>query len=153
MLKRPHRIAPPVYWLLGGAIAWGLAWLAPLVTWHFPGQFLVSLSLALLGAVILASSFRLFRRADTSPNPLSFEGNRVLLTQGLYRWSRNPIYLGMLLVLLAVCLWLGALSSLVGALFFYERVTRTAIKPEEIFLQSAFGKAYSDYQSTVRRWL
>ena len=76
----------------------------------------------------------------------------ALLTNGLYRWSRNPIYLSMALLLGGLALFQGALSPWMVPPLFMVILNRHFIVPEEAMLAEAFGAEYRDYVSRVRRW-
>ena len=94
---------------------------------------------------------RLFRRAGTEIH--TFRMPRVLVTDGLFRHSRNPMYLGFLLVLAGLALVLGAAVPLLVVAAFALVVDRWYIRHEERALREAFGDAYDDYCGRVRRWL
>lgn len=72
---------------------------------------------------------------------------------GPYRFTRNPMYLGMVLILLAWCLWLGNAAALLALAAFVGYITRFQIVPEERALAGRFGAAYEDYRRRVRRWV
>jgi protein-S-isoprenylcysteine O-methyltransferase Ste14 len=76
-----------------------------------------------------------------------------LVTNGVYRYTRNPMYLGMLLVLLAWAIYLSAPAALMGPIAFWLYIQRFQIQPEERALVAMFGSAFTDYMSRVRRWI
>jgi len=76
----------------------------------------------------------------------------MLVTGGIYRFTRNPMYVGLLLVLVAWATFLSSLWTLVGPLAFVLYITRFQIKPEESALATLFGQPYADYRAKVRRW-
>ena len=94
-----------------------------------------------------------FRRTGTTVDPLAPGKASALVDAGVYRWTRNPMYLGMALVLLGGALWWGSIPgvALVGGFCAY--LTRFQIVPEERALQAIFGDAYIGYMSRVRRWI
>jgi protein-S-isoprenylcysteine O-methyltransferase Ste14 len=94
-----------------------------------------------------------FRASRTTVNPLAPQRSRVLVTRGVYRITRNPMYLGMALLLAAWALALGSAWAAAGPLAFGLYITRFQIGPEERALQALFGPAYADYCRRVRRWL
>ena len=76
-----------------------------------------------------------------------------LVTSGLYRYSRNPMYLGLLMMLIGWGLYLGSLSPLSMLPLFIRLLTKKQIEPEEIILMDKFGQEYKYYQQRVRRWI
>lgn len=107
----------------------------------------------LSGMLLIAASVTLFVRAGTTIEPFRPERSKHLVTDGVHRLSRNPMYLGMLLWLLAWSLWLGNLLTLLGLVFFVGYLNRFQIKPEERILADLFGRDYQEYSQRVRRWL
>jgi protein-S-isoprenylcysteine O-methyltransferase Ste14 len=94
-----------------------------------------------------------FRRARTTISPVKASAASSLVTTGVYRFTRNPMYLGLLLTLLA---WAAFLFNPVALLFvpiFVLYINRFQIKPEERTLSALFGGEYGAYQERVRRWL
>ncbi|MFN6979725.1 MAG: methyltransferase family protein [Gemmobacter sp.] len=140
---------PPV-WLAGFiAVAWVQAGVLPLGgpgIAYWPGTLLV-----LAGAALMLAAVRRFVRARTTIVP--HETPRALITAGVYRLSRNPIYLGDVLVLAGLCLRWGAWPSLLLVPVFVAVITRRFILPEEARLRATFGAAYEDWASRVRRWI
>ncbi len=149
------RVLPPLVYLG----AFGLAGLADrLRPWPLAASWVALERLRWLGAALLAAGVALdlwslghFIGAKTSALP--FRPARAFVARGPYRVTRNPMYLGMTLTLLAVGLLLGrtwiALAALAGAL----AMDRYAIPREERYLERRFGAAYLDYKRRVRRWL
>ena len=76
-----------------------------------------------------------------------------MVTRGVYRWTRNPMYLGMLVVLAGWAVWLGSAAALLGLPLSVLLLNRLQIGPEERILRERFGQDYIDYQARVRRWL
>ena len=94
-----------------------------------------------------------FRRAHTTVDPLHPDKASRLVTGGIYRVSRNPMYLGMACLLTAWTIWLGALWPWLGPVAFVLYITRFQIRPEERMLTTLFGEAYTAYTQRVRRWV
>ena len=103
------------------------------------------------GVLIVLISAGLFRFRKTTINP--FGEPAVMVQDGFYRFSRNPMYLGMLLVLTGVGLWLGNVLALLLAPAFVAIMTRGYIVREEQLLEERFGDGYRAYRSRVRRWV
>lgn len=104
------------------------------------------------GAAVALAGVAAFRRAKTTVNPLT-PGASALVTTGIYGWTRNPMYLGMLLVLLGVGVGLGNFLSVAMAAGFIPLINQLQIRPEERFLTERFGADFDAYRSRVRRWL
>jgi protein-S-isoprenylcysteine O-methyltransferase Ste14 len=153
MSRLELRVPPPVY-----AVALGLLmWMVSIVT---PDLDLVSalrvgVSIVLLCAALGLGSFAVisFSRARTTIHPLNPEHSTAIVTTGVYRVTRNPMYLAMLLGLLAIGVMLGNLFAVAVACCFVPLITRVQIRPEERILAGTFGDSYRDYCRTVRRWL
>ena len=148
-----HRIPPPVVMVITGLLMW-LA--ARPVAW--PSRESLPLLLAALVAVLLGLVFCLagvvaFRRARTTVNPLAPEKASALVTDGIYRVSRNPMYVGFACFLVAWSLVLATPWALLGVAGFVAYITRFQVLPEERALAKLFGSAFSDWQARVRRWL
>ena len=115
--------------------------------------FGVAFSLAALGLLLNLWPKLAFGRAGTTVNPLRPASSRVLVTTGLHRLSRNPMYLGHELLLVACACWLRHPAALVGVPLYMVYVTRCQILSEERALAATFGAAYDAYRARVRRWL
>lgn len=146
-------IPPPVYALAAGGCMWLIDAMA--VDWRIAAPARVYLAAALVGvglAIDLAAAVR-FRRARTTINPLAPDRTSSLVAGGLYRYSRNPMYLGLLLALSGWGVWLGNPANVLVLVLFVVAVTRFQILPEERALEAKFGDAYRAYRARVRRWI
>ena len=151
MLKT--KIPPPVYMLIMAYIMWLLDKFLPLYNWlNSPWN---KLGLIIIGMAILLDiwSLLLFFHAKTTPNPMKPGSTSHLVTSGLYRYSRNPMYLGLLVMLIGWGLYQGSLSPLSMLPLFIWLLTKQQIEPEEIILMDKFGPEYKDFQQRVRRWI
>ena len=99
------------------------------------------------------SSLYLFFKKRTTPNPMKPEFTTGLVTNGLYKISRNPMYVGLLMILFGFAVYLGDLTPFLMLPLFYIVITEMQIKPEERMLEDKFGEEYLDYKNRVRRWL
>ncbi|MCR9195844.1 MAG: isoprenylcysteine carboxylmethyltransferase family protein [Hyphomonas sp.] len=146
-------IPPPLVGLLTGAGMWGLAKAFPGLV--IDGSFLRWSAIAVMGGGILieAVSVLAFLRARTTVTPLKPEKASTLVVGGLYRVSRNPMYLGMLILLIGWALWLSNPASLLLLPVFVIYLTVFQIKPEEAVLSEKFGADYDAYCRRVRRWI
>ncbi len=106
---------------------------------------------ALLGLWMMAVSARRFQKVETGLIP--FDEATVLVTGGFFRYTRNPMYLGMVLLLLGIACMLGTAGSFVAAPLFAWVIRRNFILPEELFMERPFGEEYLAYKRSVRRWL
>jgi protein-S-isoprenylcysteine O-methyltransferase Ste14 len=148
-----HRVPPPVVALAAAALMWLLARYVPIADASFPGHTIAAIALALLGLGVALAGVLEFRRLRTTVNPLHPEKASALVRGGIFRRTRNPMYLGMCMVLLAWALWLAELLALAGPLLFVLYMNRFQIGPEEKVMRKLFGAEYVDYERTVRRWL
>jgi len=104
-----------------------------------------------LGVYLSYAAERAFHQAGTTVQP--FEQSRVLVTDGLFRISRNPMYLGMVLVLLGVALLLGSLAPFGIIPIFTGWISAQFIRHEEAMLAAQFGQDWLEYKTRVRRWI
>ena len=152
-----HRIPPPVIDLAcAGAMAW-LAGAVPAARLWPPGGawwvWVLALGLATVGALVALAGLIEFRRARTTFNPLAPQRARTVVTSGVYRHTRHPMYLGMLIVLAGWAVWLGSAAALLGLPLSVLLLNGLQIGPEERILRERFGQDYVDYTARVRRWL
>ena len=147
------KIPPVVIGLLLGAAMYGLARLAPALAFVLPGARAIAAGLAAVGVLVALLGVASFRRAGTTVNPLQPAAAARLVVSGIYRRTRNPMYLGMLLVLLGWGVFLANVLALLAAITFIPLMNRLQIAPEERSLAANFGPAFTAYQSAVRRWI
>ena len=149
MVKRV--IYPPVWLLLGLIAIFALNELYPLSRFTgLPAQLLGG-AIIVVGLVLLVVANGLFVRAGTDLIP--FRNVSTLVTGGVYRYTRNPMYLGMVAVLLGCAITVGAASALLVPLVFAVIIQARFIVPEEQMLRSAFPEQYPAYCQRVRRWM
>jgi protein-S-isoprenylcysteine O-methyltransferase Ste14 len=148
-----HRIPPPVIALIVAGGMWTVAHVPPILPLPTLLRVLVAAVLAAIGVGVALSGVMAFRRARTTVNPLKPETSAALVASGVYSFTRNPMYLGMVLGLLAWAVYLASLWSLLGPAVFALYITRFQIVPEERVLERLFGAAFAAYKRRVRRWL
>lgn len=148
-----HKVPPPVVFLVAAGAAWLLRWLFPALTFTFPGRSVLTILCVLAGIGLGFWGMLAFRRAGTTIDPHAPERTCAFVGTGPYRVSRNPMYLGLAWVLLAVCIHLGNAATLFALAGFIAYLTRFQIRPEERVLLAKFGEPYARYLRTVRRWL
>lgn len=150
--KLELRVPPPLLLLVFAALAWLMSQALPVAAIH-P----ISLAAAtVLGAAGLALNLLpklWFRRAGTTVNPLRPEAASALVTSGVYRISRNPMYLGHVVLLLAWASSLGNGFGLVLVPVHIAYLTRFQVMPEERILQTRFPERYAEYMRSTRRWV
>jgi protein-S-isoprenylcysteine O-methyltransferase Ste14 len=146
-------IPPPVYALVIAAIMWWLDKSWPVVVWLDSALNVAGLVIIALAVVLDLWSLGLFFRSKTTPNPMKPASTRALVVDGMYRITRNPMYLGMLIALTGWWIYLGSLSPLLMLPVFVRVLTVQQILPEEAVLEEKFGAEYLDYKRRVRRWI
>jgi protein-S-isoprenylcysteine O-methyltransferase Ste14 len=147
------RIPPPVVMVSVGALMWIVARFTPQLAFDFSLQRPLCLALAVGGLSCELLPALRFLRARTTVNPLRPQHASQLVTGGLNRYSRNPMYLGQLMLLVAWAVFLGHVLSAGLPLLFALYITRFQILPEERALEARFGDYYANYRARVRRWL
>ena len=144
-------VHPPVVALMFIGIAYFLGRFVPL-PYSVPAVFrYVGLSLSFLGFLLGMGAFVKFREARTTLDPHG--SAQQLVTSGIYRFTRNPIYLGFLLMVIGLPLNSGHYWGIVVAPIYVLMMNRLIIQHEEAYLERKFGQAYTSYTSRVRRWL
>lgn len=147
------RIPPPLVALAFALLSYVLGRLIPLGVLSLPLQSAVAAALAGLGLVIIVISVREFMRVKTTVNPIKIDEASALVTSGPFGFTRNPMYLGMLLILTGIAVWLGQLSGLIALPLFIAYITRFQIMPEEAVMRQIFGDAFVAYSRKTRRWI
>ena len=147
------KIPPPVVALLAGTLMWLISRLAGFAAFAVPGQTAVAVCLAATGLVAGLVGIFSFHRARTTHNPLTPAATTTLVVIGIFRYSRNPMYLGLLLVLLAWATFLGNVLAFALVPMVALYLTRFQIAPEERALARKFGPQFAAYRDKVGRWL
>ena len=150
-MDKSKRVLPPVYFLAALVSMGALHFFLPIAYILRPPYSTSGSFLFVAGAVVVLWAARLFNRAGTTIRP--FQEPSVLVTSGPYRYSRNPIYLGLVLALIGIGLLFGTLSPFVVVPVFICLIQQRFIQPEEAVLEKTFGSAYGRYKRQVRRWL
>lgn len=146
-------IPPPAVMLVTGAIMWLLSALFPGLALPWLHSRAGGAVIGLLGLSISLAGVLAFKRASTTVDPRRPAETSTLVTSGIYRHSRNPMYVGVLLILLGWAVSLGNPLSALCALAFVAYITRYQILPEERLLLGKFGAEFLEYKSKVRRWI
>lgn len=147
-----HRIPPPVVALVLAALMWAVSGYGPALGIPSAARLPLAIVIALVGVTFDLLGLIAFRRSRTTINPLRPGNASALVTDGIYRVTRNPMYVGLALLLLAWAAYLDAAWALVGPVLFVAGITRFQIVPEERVLRARFA-AFDAYAARVRRWL
>jgi len=147
------KVPPPVVALVAALGMWGFTSLGPLHPSPPAWRIYVALALALVGGAFDLAGLFSIRKARTTILPWQPEKTQALVQSGVYRLSRNPMYVGLLWELVAWATYLFSPWALLGPLAFFGYIGRFQIKPEERVLLELFGPEYRPYQARVRRWL
>ena len=147
------KVPPPLVAVLTGALMWWAAREVSAASFAFPVRFAVAIACAAVGLTISVSGVVTFRRARTTVNPLKPEKATSLVTSGIFGHTRNPMYLGLLLILTGWGIYLSNILAFIFLPLFVIYITRFQIVPEERALSALFGNEFADYKSRVRRWL
>ena len=147
------RVPPVALVFLFGALMWGLALALPGMRYEVPGRVPISMALLFGGAAISAAGVAAFRRARTTVNPMTPGASSTLVAVGVYKLTRNPMYVGFALALAAWAVFLQSPVTLAGVVGFVGYMTRFQIHPEERALEATFGQSLRDYKERVRRWI
>lgn len=106
-----------------------------------------------LGITVFATAVSSFKRQNTTVNPISIEKASSLVVNGVFKYSRNPMYLGMLFILLGLTFKFNLIGGLFFTSIFMLFITIFQIKPEEVAMEKLFDQEWKDYIKNVRRWL
>lgn len=147
------KIPPPAVALLTGLLMWLASREVPSFAWPTAVRIAATVVLVSAGVCITIAGVRNFVRARTTINPLKPDTASSLVTTGIYRFTRNPMYLGLLLILLGWAAFLANALAFVVAAGFVLYLNRLQITPEERVLSSLFGAEFAAYKTRVRRWL
>ena len=147
------RVPPPAVAIILGAAMWFAAAYGPSASLPLMLRASVFAALAIIGGATALAGDVAFRHARTTINPFRPQNSSALVTTGVYRLTRNPMYLGILMALIGWAAFLCSAVALLGPVAFVGYITRFQIVPEERVLSGKFGEAYSTYLASVRRWL
>ncbi|XOZ34408.1 methyltransferase family protein [Halomonadaceae bacterium KBTZ08] len=146
-------IPPPLIALTVALLMWGIAHLVPGAALPLPRSATLAFVVAMAGFGIALVGILQFWRASTTVNPHTPQNSEQLVQHGIYRFSRNPMYLGLAVVLLAWALYLSNGLSLFLIPGFIVYINRFQILPEERHMRALFGQSFDEYAARVRRWI
>ncbi len=139
--------------LVFAAAMFGVAYATPGLAYPLPARLALALVLVGLGGSVALAGVIAFRRKRTTVNPLTPGASAAVVSNGVYRVSRNPMYLGFFLVLAGWALYLSNAGAALLLPAFWAYLTQYQIKPEERALLAKFGPEFAQYMARVRRWL
>lgn len=120
---------------------------------YLPYRQMISTLILIIGLIIIISPVVNFIKSKTTVNPVKFENVNRLVTTGVYKYSRNPMYLGMIMIIISTTVYYLNFLSVFSPLIFYIWINKFQISREEIFLEDKFGDDYLKYKSKTRRWI
>jgi len=147
------KIPPPVVFAVFGGLMWTLSRLLQAADFSLLSNTVIALAVAGVGGVFAVPAIVAFLLARTTIHPHKPHETRKLIVNGVNAITRNPMYLGLLLVLIAWAIYLSNIVSFVPLPFFVAYLNRFQIRPEERALADRFGSEYEAYCKRVRRWL
>lgn len=146
------RMPPPLLFLTAVLVGVGLQLIRPLpLGLPLSARLALAGLFALVGLLLMAGALRLFQQTGQDPKP--WLATPEIITGGVYRFTRNPMYISFALLQLAIGFGVGNLWVILLVPIACLLVQITAIRPEESYLESKFGDSYRDYKKSVRRWL
>jgi len=147
------KIPPPVIALAFATLIWWMASYLPKIDIEYMPKMVIVSVLVAIGAIFDLSGLITFLRAKTTVNPMKPHASSALVKTGIYKITRNPMYVGLVFVLSGWCIYLNSPAALIGVAGFILYIHALQILPEERMLITLFGEEYIEYQSRVRRWL
>ncbi len=146
-----NKIPPPIITLICGL---GIYFSRPLFPkYNYISTDIIAASFLLLGIITLITAVLSFRRQSTTVNPLQPEKASSLVVSGIFKYSRNPMYLGMLLILISMTIKFNFVGGILIIFAFIAFITKFQIIPEEIVLERLFGDEFTRYKKKTRRWI
>ena len=145
------KIPPPILALVMVVLIYLSSFFIESTTFNYQGS--LSVLVLILGLACAIPSFKLFARYKTTISPLKPSDATALVTEGMYRYSRNPMYLGLLLLTTASTIWFGTWFGIIINILFIFLINFLQIIPEEEALLEIFGEEYEEYKKNVRRWI
>jgi len=145
------KLLPPTYFIIYLSLAIGLHFVLPVTKLvHAPYNY-IGILLIGVGIWLNIRADQLFKRRNTTVKP--FEQSTCFIEEGPFAFSRHPMYLGMVVILVGVAVLLGNIVSLFAALGFFVTMDIAFVRHEEKALEETFGEEFLDYKKRVRRWL
>ncbi|AYO14912.1 isoprenylcysteine carboxylmethyltransferase family protein [Vibrio owensii] len=153
MKKLELKVPPVALFLLMVLMMYWLKDVVPEMKITVPFVEFVTAGLVLIAGFVGIAGVYEFRKAKTTVNPVKPETASLVVDTGVFAYTRNPMYVALLLVIIAIGLWWQHLSVILCGVLFVAYMNRYQIKPEERALERLFGEDYLDYKNQVRRWI
>lgn len=147
------KVPPVVQFLAVAAGMWLIAQYVPALSADIPGRKALAVLFFCLSALVAIPAIAAFRSAGTTVDPRDPDKTTRLVVRGVYRYSRNPMYLGLFFLLIAWAFYLSNLLAFATLPLFVLAMNRLQIRPEEAAMAAQFGDEYRHYRKTVRRWI
>lgn len=147
------KVPPVASVVVFAVVMWAASTAFSSASFTLPGAAIIAIALAFIGGGIAVAGVFAFRQHNTTVNPMKPETTSTVVTAGIYRITRNPMYLGLAFLLLGWAIYLANLAALLLVPVFVAYMTRFQIKPEERALLEKFGSNFADYMAAVRRWI
>ena len=147
------KVPPVAQFIIIVLAMYGVSRMSIALHFSLAGSTWFAIIFAAIGLGLGAMGVAEFKKAQTTANPQAPEKVSALVTSGVYQYSRNPMYVGLVLVLFSWALYLSHFLAFVLLPIFILYMTRFQIQPEERMLAQKFGKTYQTYKAKVRRWL
>lgn len=147
------KVPPVAQVIIIAIVMYSISKTMPSLQFSFNGSTLIAVGLIVLGLCIGMMGIAQFRKAQTTPNPQALDRVSSLVTSGIYQYSRNPMYLGLVLALFGWGFYLSHVLPFVLVPVFMLYMTRFQIQPEERMMARKFGNDYQAYLMRVRRWI
>ena len=146
-----NKIPPPIVTLAFGLMIYFLRNIFPDINNII--FYILSLFFIILGPFILISAVRSFKAEQTTINPININNASSLVISGVFKYSRNPMYLGMVFILLALSFRFNLVGGILFTSIFIMYITKFQIIPEEAAMKSIFGEDFNKYKNKTRRWI
>ncbi|MBE0442131.1 MAG: methyltransferase family protein [Psychrobacter sp.] len=147
------KIPPVAQVIIIAAVMYGASRIIPNLQFDFDGSNTLAIGLSTIGLGSGVMGVAQFKKAQTTVNPHTPEKATNLVTRGIYQYTRNPMYLGLVLILLGWAFYLSHFLPFMLVPVFMIYMTRFQIQPEERMMTQKFGIEYQDYIAKVRRWI
>lgn len=147
------KVPPAAVGLMCAAIMWAISTICSTTAFPLPGAQIVAVAIAIVGGGTIVAGILAFRRDSTTVNPLKPDKTESIVVHGIYRFTRNPMYLGVALILVGWAMYLANIAALLVVPAFVAYMTQFQIKPEERALLKKFGRTYTEYTASVGRWI
>lgn len=147
------KIPPPIVGLICALLMWIISSVSVSFDFILPGRTMIALCLLCLAVCLDVFALLKFRSNKTTINPMKPDESSDLVVSGIYKYTRNPMYLGLLIILCSWAVYLADFVSLLLLPVFVWYITTYQIIPEEQILENKFGMKYIQYKHNVRRWI